>query len=70
MKRMRILMIAAIILIACYVACCMAVDDVHILPNTVVNGMDISGMDSKEAIALLENDAESRCPGSCNNGFF
>lgn len=60
MKRMRILMVAAIILIACYVACCMAVDDVHILPNTIVNGMDISGMDSKEAIALLENDAESR----------
>ena len=60
MKRIRIPVIAAVFFAAGYIACCMQVDQIHMLPNTVVNGMDISGMDKKEAVELLKRDAVSR----------
>lgn len=60
MKRMKIPAAAALIAAACYLACCAAADGTHIMPNTTVNGTDISGMDGEEARAALERDADLR----------
>lgn len=60
MKRRVILIVAAVVLAAGYSACCAAVDEEHILPHTLVNGIDISGMEVQEAASLLERDTDSR----------
>lgn len=60
MKRRVIPFVAAVVLAAGYFVCCAAVDAEHILPRTSVNGIDIGGMEVKEAVSLLERDTASR----------
>ena len=60
MKRRVIPIVAAVVLAAGYSVCCAAVDEEHILPHTLVNGIDISGMEVQEAVSLLERDTDSR----------
>lgn len=51
--------IAALLFIA-YVILCFEADSEHILPGTVVNGKDLSGMTWEEASAKLSKDANIR----------
>lgn len=51
--------IAALLFIA-YVILCFEADSEHILPGTVVNGKDLSGMTWEEASAKLSKDADAR----------
>lgn len=51
--------IAALLFIA-YVILCFEADSEHILPGTVVNGKDLSGMTWEEASEKLSKDAEVR----------
>lgn len=60
MKRIAIPVAALCILMAGYFACCAAVEEGHLLPNTTVNGIDISGMEEKEALEQLESDRDAR----------
>lgn len=52
--------IAALLFIA-YVVLCFEADSEHMLPRTVVNGKDISGMTWEEAAARLNKEADARC---------
>lgn len=60
MKRVIIPIAAIFVLAACYFACCAAVDVERILPHTSVNGIDIGGMEAKEAASFLERETDSR----------
>lgn len=51
--------IAALLFIA-YVILCFEADSEHILPGTMVNGKDLSGMTWEEASAKLNKDADTR----------
>lgn len=51
--------IAALLFIA-YVILCFEADSEHVLPGTVVNGKDLSGMTWEEASAKLNKDADTR----------
>lgn len=54
MKRMIIPLVAAAFFSAGYIACCGAVDAEKVLPRTLVNGIDISGMNVQDAVSILE----------------
>ena len=43
-----------------YTALCATADNKHILPNTTVNDIDVSGMTIEEAAVTLKADAEAR----------
>lgn len=60
MKRMVIPIAAAVVLAGGYVACCASVNEKCILPHTLVNGVEIGGMEVQEAVSLLEENADSR----------
>lgn len=55
MKRMIIPLVAAGILATSYIVCCGAVDEEKVLPRTLVNGIDISGMKVQDAVSMLES---------------
>ena len=59
MKRV-VISIVAVMAAAGYLACCAAVNQEHLLPHTSVNGIDIGGMETQEAVDLLEKEAASR----------
>ncbi|HCT90322.1 MAG TPA: hypothetical protein DF613_02895 [Lachnospiraceae bacterium] len=48
------------ILAALYVLLCAVADTEHILPNTRINGLQLQGMDEREAADALEADMEAR----------
>lgn len=49
------------LLFAAYIILCFLTDTEHMLPRTIVNGIDLSGMTLQEASDTLNNDAEKRC---------
>ena len=56
MKRMIMPLVVAAILAAGYLVCCAAVDGEKVLPRTLANGIDISGMKIQDAVGLLRNE--------------
>lgn len=48
------------VLAALYLLLCVVTDAGRILPNTRVNGLELGGMDEREAAAVLEADAKAR----------
>ncbi len=52
--------IIGFLLFIVYTALCATADNEHILPNTTVNDIDVSGMTLEEAAVTLKADAEAR----------
>lgn len=64
MKRFAIIVIIGLLSAGSYTALCATTDTKHILPNTTVNDVDISGMTQSEATAVLKTDADLRSKSS------
>ena len=58
MKRMVIPFVAVSVLAFGYAACCAAVNEDNILPHTVIDGIDVGGMNVQEASGVLEHNAD------------
>ena len=58
MKRMVISLVAVSVLAVGYAACCAAVNEDYILPHTVIDGIDVGGMNVWEASEVLEHNAD------------
>lgn len=52
--------VIALLLIG-YLVLCFLADTAHMMPKTVVNGVDLSGMTREEAVNALNDDTEKRC---------
>ncbi len=63
MKRIaRFVMTGILVLTAgAYILLCQKVDTAHILSETTVNDVDVSGMTPEEALSAVEQDAAARC---------
>lgn len=60
MKRFAILLTAGLLSASGYTALCATTDAEHILPNSTVNDIDLSGMTLARATAVLKDDADIR----------
>lgn len=60
MKRFAIIIITGLLSAGGYTALCATADTHHMLPDTTVNDIDISGMTLEEATAILKEDADIR----------
>lgn len=60
MKRFTLFLMILLLSAAGYTVFCAAADSKRILPDTMVNDIDVSGMTQKEAAEVLKSDSEAR----------